>query len=453
MTDARPVLSDCVADLRALLRGAVRGARRDDALVVVSVPAGERAAEALLGDADDGVFWARPGGLVLAGAGSAASVEASGPDRLASVRRAAEALFARISLAALGSGAPLPRLVGGLSFHARAPGSPWQGFRAARFVLPRLCLVQSDGRRWLSLALGVDELSDPALRERALDELYRTSAPPAAGGRVSPAPAPIVDDAFERSVELALRAIERGRFDKVVVARAARRELAKDCDIPGLLARLAVRAPRCTRFAFVQGGAAFVGASPERLIERRGLDIASEALAGSARTGDPAALAALLASDKERAEHAIVADAIRRELAPLCTTLEAPSAPDVRALRHVAHLWTPIRGRLASARHVLELVELLHPTPAVGGQPRRAALDWLAEHEALERGWYAAPFGWFDRAGDGELCVALRSALITERTAHLFAGAGIVRGSQPAAELSETELKLRALSEVLEAAS
>ena len=200
-----------------------------------------------------------------------------------------------------------------------------------------------------------------------------------------------------------------------------------------------------------RGGAAFVGASPERLVRKRGRVVDSEALAGScARTGDDAAAAAALAaSAKDRAEHAWVVAAIEAALAPRCRTLDVPSAPAVRTLRQILHLHTPITGELAQGAHVLELVAALHPTPAVGGTPTADAVAWIAAHEPTPRGWYASPVGWFDAAGDGEFAVAIRSGLLAGATATLFAGAGIVAASDPAAELAETELKLRALSDVL----
>jgi isochorismate synthase EntC len=137
-----------------------------------------------------------------------------------------------------------------------------------------------------------------------------------------------------------------------------------------------------------------------------------------------------------------VVAAIAAALGPLCDALEVPGTPEARVLRDVIHLATPIRGRLAADTHILELAAALHPTPAVGGVPRDRALAFIAGHEP-PRGWYAAPVGWFDRAGDGELAVALRSGVLRGATAHLFAGGGIVVGSDPEAELAETALKLR----------
>ena len=137
-------------------------------------------------------------------------------------------------------------------------------------------------------------------------------------------------------------------------------------------------------------------------------------------------------------------DAIRAALAD-CGELDAPPAPHVRVLRHVVHLHTPFRARLRAPRHVVELVGRLHPTPAVGGTPRELAIEWIRTREPSARGWYAAPVGWFDLDGNGEFAVAIRSGVIAGNRAQLWAGAGIVAGSDPERELAETEIKFRAM--------
>ncbi len=200
---------------------------------------------------------------------------------------------------------------------------------------------------------------------------------------------------------------------------------------------------------------AFVGASPELLVRRSGGVAATVALAGSARrSADPAVDdhlgEQLLHSDKDRSEHGIVVKRISRRLAPLSVWVEAAPEPMVIKVANIQHLATPIHAQLAESRSALELAGLLHPTPAVGPEPRGAAGEAaIRELEGLERGWYAGPVGWMDPAGDGEFCVALRSALLRDRVAHLYAGAGIVAGSDPASELAETEIKLDALLPLL----
>ena len=159
--------------------------------------------------------------------------------------------------------------------------------------------------------------------------------------------------------------------------------------------------------------------------------------------------AALLSSAKDRREHAVVAEAIRDALSPLCTRLEMPDRPALLPLCNVQHLHTPVRGLLDGDRSALQLVARLHPTPAVGGSPRGDALAAIRAREGMDRGWYAAPVGWLDRHGDGEFAVALRSGLLRiggdGAEALLFAGCGIMGDSDPAQEYEESTLKMRAL--------
>jgi salicylate biosynthesis isochorismate synthase len=218
----------------------------------------------------------------------------------------------------------------------------------------------------------------------------------------------------------------------------------RDIDVRGALARVRAAYPECSSFAFQRGSAIFLGASPERLVSRRGSAVLADALAGSSARSpgdDERAMAALLASDKDRREHHVVVLAVERALRPFATMMRAPDEPRVRSLRNVHHLWTPIEATLARPVHVLDLVRALHPTPAVCGTPKSAALAWIATHEPAPRGWYAGAVGWFDAEGDGAFSVAIRSGLLDRREAWLYAGAGIVEGSDPDAEYAETRVK------------
>jgi isochorismate synthase len=197
-----------------------------------------------------------------------------------------------------------------------------------------------------------------------------------------------------------------------------------------------------------------MGASPERLAALRGRDLDTMAMAGSARRAtdratDDELAARLLASDKEREEHAVVVTMLRDALSPLVEAMRMPSQPTVERFRHVQHLVTPITGRLREDADILALVERLHPTPAVAGTPRDLALELIADEEPGDRGWYAGPLGWIDRHGDGEFIVALRSGLVEGDTATLFAGCGIMADSDPEREWDESSSKLMALGSAL----
>jgi isochorismate synthase len=258
-------------------------------------------------------------------------------------------------------------------------------------------------------------------------------------------------------VTRALSEIDRGTFAKVVLSRTRHLAASPDLDPRRAFAFLEPRHPACARFLFARDGATFLGASPERLLSVRGRRALTEALAGSfprrATGDDDRAQQELLASEKDRAEHAFVVSAIRASLAPLCEALAIPDAPHVRSLAHVHHLATPITATLRDHAHLLDLAARLHPTPALCGSPTDAARDFILAGEPDPRGWYGGAVGWLDAAGDGTLAVAIRSALVTPADAWIHAGAGIVRGSEPGLEYIETTIKERAMRDALEAAS
>jgi isochorismate synthase len=236
--------------------------------------------------------------------------------------------------------------------------------------------------------------------------------------------------------------IRSGEYSKVVAARRSTLRLSPAPEPARVLSRLDQLAARCTRFSLRIGARTFVGATPERLVRRAGRRVSTEAIAGSISAAVVGAAERLTESHKDLAEHRYVVDAIASVLEPLASTLSVGATPEVRKLRHILHLRTPIEAELASDVHILELVSRLHPTPAVGGVPTEPALDWITSRESAERGWYASPFGWVDERGDGEMVVALRSALIHGDRVHLYAGAGIVDESDPALEYEETEVKM-----------
>jgi isochorismate synthase len=227
-----------------------------------------------------------------------------------------------------------------------------------------------------------------------------------------------------------------------------------DFEISHFLASLREIYPDCVVIAHRLGSCLFVSATPERLVSLDGFRVRTAAVAGSAPRGRSAneedrLSQALLASAKERHEHEVVKKAIVGSLREVCGDLVGADVPRLLRLEGIQHLETSLEGELLPEVReeidLLDLVDRLHPTPAVGGAPRAAALDWIERFEDLERGWYAGPMGWMDARGRGEFRVALRSALIRGGRARLFAGAGIVAGSIPERELIETRWKLRAL--------
>lgn len=256
---------------------------------------------------------------------------------------------------------------------------------------------------------------------------------------------------WRQSVEEAVRRLVDGDLDKVVLAR----ELVLEADSPfsqvAALRNLRRMYPSAYRFA-IDG---FLGASPELLVEREGLQVRAKPLAGTLpRSSDPAAdqrqRTALLHSEKNRSEHRYLSDMMHETLAPFCRELTVPPAPEVVSLANVHHLATPVNGVLRDpCTSVLDLVGALHPTPAVGGRPTSTALELIAELEEFDRGRYAGAVGWVDASGNGSFVVAIRCAQLDGHRAHLYAGCGIVAASNPERELEETQWKFQAMLSAL----
>jgi len=248
--------------------------------------------------------------------------------------------------------------------------------------------------------------------------------------------------------------IREGELEKVVLAREVQVHAPRPHDPAAIVGVLREEFPSCFVFCVGRGDATLVAASPELLVRREGHRVSTLALAGSTRrSADPAVDAhlgeQLLRDPSHREEHAIVARRIERMLRPHAVWVAAAGEPELVKIANIQHLATPIRAQLAAPVDVLELAGLMHPTPAVGGEPFARARPLIPALEGLDRGWYAGPVGWTDATGDGEFCVALRCALLRGGVARCYAGNGIVRGSEPAAELAETEIKLAALLPLL----
>ena len=328
---------------------------------------------------------------------------------------------------------------------------PYDPAAGGHLVVPRLMVGRHGARSWATL-IEPPRATTTEVRRAIEDELaeLRHEPPLEALPDGFELTACIPHDEWKQLVAKAVGEMEGGSLAKVVLARQVEVLANRPFVLPETLARLASLYPSCTVF-HVEG---FIGASPEVLVRRMGTEILSHPLAGTvARSGDPATdealLAALMGSRKDRHEHQLVVDAIAAKLRPFCTSLDVPKTPTVVPLRNVSHLGTEIRGSLSPANALLptslELAALLQPTPAVGGLPVDAALRWQRDNEGFDRGCYAGPVGWLDSRGDGEWALGLRSASVSGRRAVLYAGNGIVAGSDPDAELAETQLKLQAL--------
>ena len=417
-------------------------------------------------------YWSEPGGArSIAGLGAATTLAASGAGRFGAMHEAwssllADAVIDDPSGGVAGAG---PLLIGGFAFDPAGSNSHvWAGFSDAALALPRLQVVRAGDACWMTTnwrvladgALDVDPAALAALREQVIAATDAGSgAPPARGAATQPVAFSDVRsaDAWRSEVAAATAEIRAGHMDKVVLARASHAVTARAFDVIEVLRHLRAHHPATYVFGFWRGDRAFVGATPERLVHVEGRAVQSSSLAGSSRRGtspgeDASLAAALLGSAKDRAEHELVRSTLCEALAAVCDEVTAPATPEILTLPHVHHLHTPVRARLRAGQSLLALVGRLHPTPAVGGTPRSAALRFIREHEHLDRGWYAGPVGWIGR-DRGEFAVALRSAVVAGHEAWLFAGCGIVAGSDPVQEYEESALKMRPMQQALAAAA
>jgi len=331
---------------------------------------------------------------------------------------------------------------GAVAFDPDEPlGPEWAGFAPVRWAAPRIVVFSAAGRRSVA-AFGDQAGRDLDLAFRALSipqpaaPLPRVEATPPNGAR----------SAWGDLVSAALGSIERSELSKVVLARTVDVRSERPFPEQELLAALEARHPTCRTF-FLRGddGSSFAGATPETLCRLEGRDLLTDALAGSARLAEAAEL---LGRPKELREHAWVVEHVVAALRSIAEQVEAADGPQVRKLADVAHLYTPIHARLLEGKGLADVVETLHPTPAVGGVPSRAAMRFISEEEKLGRGLYAGIVGLCG-PGRADLAVALRCALLRGPSARLYVGAGIVAGSTPDGEWAETELKARALLSAL----
>jgi menaquinone-specific isochorismate synthase len=380
----------------------------------------------------------------LVGWGEAARITLpAGADRFTAGQKWLRALFDSADVAdpltCPGSG---PVAFGSFTFDPAADGSV--------LVVPRAVLGRRDGVAWLTTigrtVSGGLGLSGP-LRRRPL----RPVIPPATPAEVRWQDGSLSALQWEQAVARAVTRIKAGGLSKVVLARDQRATATQPIDVRLLLGRLEPRYPECYTFAV----AGLVGATPELLIRRYGHQISSLVLAGTAPRGsspheDAALGAAMLASAKDVEEHGYAVASVRDALAPLCTHLEVQPRPSLLTLANLQHLATKVTGTLAGDRSALSVTAALHPTAAVCGTPADAAMELIRELEGMDRGRYAGPVGWVDSRGNGEWGIALRCAEIDGPHARLFAGCGIVAGSDPAAELAEAQPKFRPMQNALE---
>ena len=444
----------------AAVRLARRERRRIVAAVDVAVDAGvDPSAVVLASRASGDRFFCleQPDRSFALGAlGATAVVESSGEGRFA----AAAAECRAVGRGALADDVG-PRWVGGFAFAPDGGASPeWSSLAPAQLVMPEVALLRSGDGVVMTITAVVEGDEDPdAVAERLgaraaslrVEPMPLLDPHPVERARVASAAPP---EHFEAAITRAVERIKAGDLHKVVLAREVRVHAPDPVDPAPVYDGLRTVFPACYCYLVGTPELAFIGASPELLVRRDGARAQTVALAGTRRrSADPAVDRhlgeQLLSSPKDREEQAIVTRRIERTLDPVSVWVAAADEPVLVKVHNVQHLATPIRAQLADPRPAIELAGLLHPTPAVGGEPWDAARRLIPALEGLDRGWYSGPVGWTDLAEDGEFCVALRCALLRGNVAHLYAGEGIVVDSDPAQELEANEAKLQALLPLL----
>ncbi len=386
------------------------------------------------------VAWVR-GGEGLVGWGTAASVRLTGDGQFAAAQDWWTGWLAGVTV----------------DDEVQVPGTGPVAFASFAFdtehgsstlVVPKVLLGRRGDTAWVTVVGDADDLAEP--------DLGRLLAPvpaPEPPGQVRWSEGSLTAAQWQAAVRQAVDRIVAGELDKVVLAR----DLVATADAPvdqrTLLRRLADRYPSCWTFAVDD----LLGATPELLVRRTGDEVLSRVLAGTVgRLGDDAAdgeLAdALLGSEKDLEEHELAVHSVAAVLAAHCDHLEVPGQPAVLRLRNVQHLATDVTGRLSDGSGALALAGALHPTAAVCGTPTEVARQVIRELEGMDRGRYAGPVGWIGADGDGEFGIALRCAQVDGARLRLFAGCGIVAGSDADAELAEAQAKLVPVRDALESA-
>jgi isochorismate synthase len=358
-----------------------------------------------------------------------------------------------------------PGCLAGFAFSSREQRSDhWKAWGDGALCLPEVLIWRSEGQTWAvyTIDTSVHSATDrlPVLRAMLADWNERavsTMKAPANGTVMALHNHEDAWETWESNVKAAQATMATGSIQKVVLARAQAYRPDDTHSFDPLATAWALRERQVDSTTFLirrKDGQAFLGSSPEVLARLESGQVETVALAGTRRrsstsTDDEALSTALMESSKDRHEQQLVAQAIEQALSPMVSNLQGSDTPDVVRHPDVQHLRTTIRGSVATDATIFDLVNQLHPTPAVGGLPKEHALQWLDLHEHLDRGWYAGPIGWIAPSGDGEFVVAIRSVLMADDQAAAFAGCGLVASSNPADEWEESQVKLQTVRQGL----
>ncbi|SET33542.1 isochorismate synthase [Oceanobacillus limi] len=348
--------------------------------------------------------------------------------------------------------------LGGMAFDPKKERTElWKEFNSSQFTIPAFTLTKYNNNYYLTTNVQVTANDHPEqlfnqLKDKEEQLIVESVDFPENTSVVSKDE--IQPEVWKQTVKHATEQIKKHVADKIVLAREVRLELSKKAEPTAVLDQLAQTQPNSYIFAFDHGEGCFIGATPERLVKLEESQLLSTCLAGTAPRGetleeDEKYKITLFNDQKNREEHDFVVQMIKNSMEDYCDNIDVPNEPSILQLRNLQHLYTPVRAKIKDGFSIFDVIDKLHPTPALGGTPREASLQFIRENEQLDRGWYGAPIGWLDSNQNGEFAVAIRSGLIQGKHASLFAGCGIVKDSDPEAEYEETTIKLLPMLSVL----
>lgn len=397
----------------------------------------------------------------LAGIGTTLQISGTSENRFNEIQQFWNELVSMIDISETDVRGTGPLLFGGFSFDPNSmKEQEWNDFGDSLFYLPKYMLTVINGKYFLTYNEITEQKDEDNSSlnnhlEDIINHLY-TKKKIIPGKKVQIKTQHEIGQAewIESVAEVVDILKTSHSIKKVVLARKMEIEFDNRLSIPYLIEQLRTGQPGSFTFALEKKGNCFLGASPERLVKKTGNQILSTCLAGSApRSKDPKEdekLGKDLLNDaKNRYEHQLVVKMIRDAFQPICTEMDVPDEPILMKTPAIQHLYTPVVGQVKPDQSIFKMVEQLHPTPALGGVPTKDALNIIREKEKMDRGFYASPIGWTDYRGNGEFVVGIRSGLIQDKKAILYAGCGLVPDSNPKDELIETRIKFRPMLHAL----
>ncbi len=418
-------------------------------------------------------YWEKPvDEFAIAAGGKLLTLTASGSDRFQTINRNIQSI--RDSTSEY-TAVPHPysgmMFLGGFSFFNTISEKLWESFPAASLTVPEWTIIKDGKFNLVTLSVDISDFQTPnSLHQYLIDRFQKVSdtchhktttrKSKFSSSSLSNASLPRNRNGeyqhWIRSVKKAKKLMAEDNFDKIVLARQISVSNSNNTAPTEILNKLRKEYTNCYNFLIHQPtNKTFLGSTPERLGSFRNQLLLTEALAGSIQRGQTATEDSIFEknlsdSTKNINEHNFVIKDIEERLTPLVKTLSRSQKPDIKKLTNVQHLYTPIRAHLKKDANMFEVIDQLHPTPAVGGYPWEDAAPYISKLETFKRGWYGSPVGWLNSKGMGEFAVGIRSGLLTEKRIHFFAGCGIVSDSDPAAEWEETNLKLKPMLSALQ---